>query len=103
MASAPLTLAQFKVDLGQLEEAIGTVQTQATLIGFRSSLIAGTIQGVPANGVSAGVDQFAEMAGACVTRMTALNDLLTEMIRRMRIAYDNYQQAEEANIGNFRQ
>ncbi len=33
--------------------------------------------------------------------MTALTDLLTEMISRMHTAYQNYLDAEQANIGNF--
>src|SRR5580658_1714622 len=102
MSSTTLTLAQFKIDLAQLDEAIGTIQTQASLIGFAVSEITGTLQLVPNNWTTPAETPFSDLAQACSTRMTALNELLTEMVRRMRISYHNYLQAEQTNVSNLR-
>jgi hypothetical protein len=102
VTSAPLTPARFKVDLAKLDEAITAVQMQAGLIGFRVSLITGMLQRVPYSWQTPAEVPFSELAQACTTQMDGLNALLTEMIRRMRCSYQNYLDAEQANVSNFR-
>jgi uncharacterized protein YukE len=101
MATKTVTLAEFKVDLSQFSSAIQAVSAQANIIETRCSDITAAMQGVQgAWNTPAGLG-FDELALACNKQMDALTALLTEMVQRMRAAYQTYVAVEEANTRNL--
>lgn len=97
-----LTISQFKVDLAQLEDAIGTIRTQAATIDTNCTEIKDALSEVPGAWNSPAEQlTFAPVAQACTTQINNLTDLLAEMIQRMQDAYQTYLAAEQANFKNF--
>jgi len=96
-----LTLSEFKVDLAALESASQAVAQQADIISQRTALITGVLQHIGTYWSTPAEQPFGELVQPCITQMTNLNELLTEMVSRMRTAYQNYLQAEQANVSNF--
>ena len=101
MSGQPMTMAGYKVDLQQMEDAITTIRQQAETIALRTSTIGTTLQGVPSFWNSPAEVPFGELAQACTTQMTTLTNLLEEMITRMTAAYQNYLDAEQSNVATF--
>ena len=98
-----LTLSEFKVDLQDLEDAIGAVKVQAEQIYAQTNEIKNilTMPDSPAIWGAPAAGSFNELQSACVTAMDTLNSLLAEMINRMHTAYENYHQAELDNFQNL--
>jgi WXG100 family type VII secretion target len=96
-----LTMAGFRVDLQQLEDAIGTVQAQADTINTRCTEIKQAMQEVPADWSSPAEQTFTPVMQACETQMDNLTTLLGQMITRMQAAYQTYLNAEQTNFSNF--
>lgn len=98
-----MTLSEFNVDLQSLSDAADAIQTQATTISDQCAAINQAFGQVTASGVwtTPAGGSFAELQAACTTAMTNLDNLLTEMISRMRAAYQNYHDAELSNFKNF--
>lgn len=96
-----LTLSQFKVDLDQLESAIGTVHAQADIINSNCQAITGIMNEVPGAWNSPAGQTFTVLAQACTKQMDALGGLLGEMIQRMQSAYQTYLNAERTNFNNL--
>jgi uncharacterized protein YukE len=59
------------------------------------------MQAAEANWTSPSSASFAAVQQACTTQMAALDDLLTEMITRLKATYQNYLDAETANTSNL--
>jgi uncharacterized protein YukE len=96
-----LTMTQFKVDLKQLENAIHVVSRQASIIDENSQYITSAMQEAPQVWVSPAGQTFDEVVPPCTKQMHALNELLTQMVQRMKAAYENYLNTERANIHNL--
>jgi WXG100 family type VII secretion target len=98
-----ITLEELKVDLQQLSDAADSIQGQATTIQEQCNEITQAFQLVAAPDVwsSPAGATFVDLETACTTALNNLNALLVEMISRMRAAYQNYHDAEEANFKNF--
>jgi uncharacterized protein YukE len=101
MAAKQLTPGEFKVDLGQFEDAIRTVTAQAGVIEARCQDITSLGQSVQSAWLTPAGLGFADLAQVCTRQSTALTALLTEMIQRMQAAYQTYVAAEQANFNNF--
>jgi WXG100 family type VII secretion target len=96
-----LTLSEFRVDLDDLESAIGTVQAQADSINTNCQAITGVMQDVPGSWNTPAGQTFSVLTQACITQMDALTGLLTEMIQRMQAAYQTYLNVEQTNTNNL--
>jgi WXG100 family type VII secretion target len=96
-----LTIGEFKVDLQQLEDAIGTVGAQADTINTRCAEIKEAMEDVPGDWSSPAEQTFTPVMQACSTQMDNLTQLLGEMVQRMQDAYQTYLNAEQANFQNF--
>lgn len=98
-----MTLAELKVDLQALNDAADSIQSQATTILEQCNEIAQAFQLVSAPDVwsSPAGGTFVELETACTAALNNLNSLLTEMVSRMRAAYQTYHDAEETNFNNL--
>jgi uncharacterized protein YukE len=101
MAAQTLTWPEFKVDLKQMDEAIGVLTLHAGYIDARAATITTLLQGVAANWSSPAELSFNDLQQACTRELSTLTGLLAEMISRMRTAYQNYLDAEQHNVSNF--
>jgi WXG100 family type VII secretion target len=101
MSTQPLTAAEFRVDLQQLEDAISTIQQQAETVALCTSTIGTMLTSVPSYWTSPAEVPFSQLAQACTRQMSILSSLLAEMVSRMRTAYQNYLDAEQTNYSSF--
>jgi uncharacterized protein YukE len=101
MAAVSLTPAEFKVDLGQFENAIQVVSAQAGVIDTSCEAITAAMQEVPQMWVTPAGQTFDELIPPCTSQMRALTDLLTQMVQRMRAAYQTYLVTEQTNTSNL--
>jgi uncharacterized protein YukE len=101
MATTSLSASSFKVDLDQLESAIGTVQAQAGTIKDQWTAIHAALQAAEAAWSSPAGQTLPPIVHACSGHMNTLISLLDEMIVRMQNAYLNYRNAEVANYRNI--
>ncbi|MGW0858483.1 WXG100 family type VII secretion target [Streptomyces sp. NPDC002690] len=96
-----LTPGEFKADLAQLLDAVGTVKRCTTTL---EDLVTGVDTAfTAAEGVwhSRAGTSFVELHTEFDGATAQLIELLHEMARRMRSAYDQYLDAETKNTGNF--
>jgi uncharacterized protein YukE len=96
-----LTPSQFTVDLDELENAIGTVQTHSDIISGNCQGITAVMQALPGYWITPAGSAFSAVAEACTTQMNALSALLGEMVRRMQAAHQTYLTMEQTNFGNL--
>jgi hypothetical protein len=101
MATKSLTMAEFKVDLAQFENAIQVVSAQAGIIDSSCQSVTTFMQIAPQSWVTPSGQTFDELAQACNRQLQALTGLLTEMVQRMQAAYQTYLATEEANTRNL--
>jgi WXG100 family type VII secretion target len=99
--AAKLTMTEFKVDLAQLENAIGVVSTQAGVIDRDCQSITMLMQQVSQMWVTPAGQTFAELIPPCTKQMHALTELLAQMVRRMRGAHETYVNIEQTNTRNL--
>jgi len=96
-----MTLSELKVDLAALSDAITSISGSASTIESLTGQINQTMMSsVDPNWVTPAGATFAAVQQACSAQMTRLTDLLTEIISRMKTAYENYLQAEVTNVSN---
>jgi WXG100 family type VII secretion target len=95
-----VTPAQFAVDLSTLNDAIGTVQTAAQAIEADTQTISTQMTALQADWISPAGTTFAEIAAAAQVAMQNMNNLLADIIARMRLSYQNYVVTETANTNN---
>ncbi len=98
--SDTITMAQFKVDLADLHDAIGTVQKAATAIDADCQTIVAQYAAIEAAWVSPAGTSFTEMSSILSNTMDMLVDLLADTVQRMQQSYDNYVEVEQANTQN---
>jgi uncharacterized protein YukE len=101
MSSTNLTVTQFKVDLGQMEEAIPVVAAQARIIDQNCADIKTLMAGVMVDWNSPAGKTFAELVPKCDHQMEALTNLLAQMSSRLKAAYHTYVTMEQTNLNNL--
>jgi uncharacterized protein YukE len=101
VAVASITLSELKVDLDDLEGAIGIVQTHADIINDSCSNIAAALHSVPGDWITPAGNIFDSVTQMCTTQMNTLTGLLGEMVQRMRTSHQNYLNMEQANVKNL--
>jgi uncharacterized protein YukE len=101
MATTSLTMAEFKVDLAQFENAIQVVTAQSSSIDTSCQEITTAMREAPQSWVTPSGRTFDELAQAASSQLQALTGLLTEMVQRMQAAYQTYLATEEANTRNL--
>jgi uncharacterized protein YukE len=92
---------EFRVDLGQLQHAIGTVRHHSGLIETCMGLIALHFENVREYWTTLAEASFEEMQQWFNRVQTALHQLLEEALRRLQAAYDTYRAAESTNVRNL--
>jgi hypothetical protein len=97
-----VTMAQFKVDLAELEHATDAVTAQAGVIDAHRQTITAALRGISQVWVTPARLTFDELTQPCINQMQALSDLLAEMTVRMRTAHHTYLAAEQANAHNLK-
>jgi WXG100 family type VII secretion target len=95
-----LTLAQFKVALGELHDAIGTVQSAADAIDDSCSTIKGQFDVVESAWTGPAGSTFVELTPVVTQVMDSLTQLLHDTVSRMQTTYENYLSVEEQNTKN---
>jgi len=98
---AELTWSEFKVDLAQLHQAIGTVGHEAGLIEDYMSRIAAHFSQVKEFWNTPTELSFEEVQQWFTRVQRDLLELLKETVRRLQAAYNNYHAAELANTNNL--
>jgi hypothetical protein len=90
----------FKVDLKDMASSMALVGSMATSIGDECSKISYQFFLVSHFGAwsSPAGDTFAAVETQLVSAMSALQELLGDIVIRMRQTYDNYVQTETANV-----
>jgi uncharacterized protein YukE len=88
----------FKVDLEDLASSIALVQSRATSIGDEYNKIKSLFGLLPDAWSSPAADTFTPLETQLLYAMSTLQLLLAQIVIRMRQTYDNYVQAETANV-----
>lgn len=99
--ASPTTWSEFKVDLGELYNAIGIIKNEHDLISDLLDHISSEFEACRNDWDTPAAVTFDSVKTWLTTAATDLNALLDEMVTRMRTAYDNYKNAEETNISNL--
>jgi uncharacterized protein YukE len=95
-----MSIADFKVNLADLKAATEIVSDKAKAIRQLSHMITERLQGVERAWISPAGGTFTELQIAATADMEMLNSVLDEMVRKMNIAHDNYELAEQNNTHN---
>lgn len=98
---AELTWSEFKVDLAQMRDAIGSVRRESDLIYGYMGQISAEFKGVKAAWVSPAELSFDDVQTWFTKASDDLHHLLEEMINRLQTSYDNYYATELANSQNL--
>jgi hypothetical protein len=89
---------QFKVLLGQMEDAIGTLEYHMGLLGTAGGLVNKEFDHATLSWDSPAADGFKELLPAVTTNLGELLDALDNIHSRLVTTYQNYQDMEQANI-----
>jgi uncharacterized protein YukE len=100
MAQQPLTETEFKVDLRQLSDAIGSVRRERDNIEHSMTYIGTEFRAAKEAWQFPSAYAYDDMQNWFMRVSGELKDLLDEIIRRMQDAYQTYHAAEVANTGN---
>jgi WXG100 family type VII secretion target len=101
LVADPITWDEFRVDLRQLRDAIGSIKREHITISDTMGSIASKFAGVKDSWDTPSAPSF-DAVQAWLLRVTQdLEDLLQDAIGRMQQAHDNYHRAEEANTHNL--
>ncbi|MBO8190328.1 WXG100 family type VII secretion target [Streptomyces oryzae] len=100
MSDSGYTIEQFRIDLKQLNEAIGTISTIKTEITDNMSAVRKIMNSLGDAWSGPAHNTFHPMKTWFDTTQTDLGEMLDEIIRRLQSSYDNYHAAEQANFGN---
>lgn len=98
---ADMTWSEFKVDLRQLHDAIGSVSHESGLIGAYMSQIAREFAAVKDDWAAPSEMSFEDVQRWFTRVQGDLHTLLDETVERMKKAYANYHAAELANTQNL--
>ncbi|RKR89413.1 WXG100 family type VII secretion target [Micromonospora pisi] len=89
-----VSLQEFKVMMGVFNDAIAVVDTQSKRINGVLSDISGTFSSVAQDWQSPAASTFGDLAREYETDAANLNDLLADILVRMRQTYKNYHDVE---------
>lgn len=89
---------QFKVLLGQMEDAIGTLEYHMGLLGTAGGLVNKAFDHATMSWDSPAADGFKELLPAVTTNLGELLDALDNIHSRLVTTYQNYLDMEQANI-----
>lgn len=96
----PISLDEFRVDLKQLQDAIGTVKREHGTISETMASVADEFARVK-DAWDTPSEQSFDAVQAWLLRVTHdLENILQDSIGRMQQSYDNYRRAEEENTKN---
>ena len=91
---------EFKADLAHMKQVMGSVNTESGHIRDAMNRIAGEFGKVAPAWDSPAEKSFDDVQRWFTRAQNDLNDLLDEIGRRLKQAYDNYHSAEYANLNN---
>jgi WXG100 family type VII secretion target len=98
MAEDSTGTIDWKVDLPALASATATVQTEAAKIKDTSARLYSVFNEIMLNWRGGAANSFRAEVPKFVQAEKDLAELLDEAVRRMKLAYDNYVDAEEKNV-----
>ncbi|MFI7608273.1 WXG100 family type VII secretion target [Micromonospora sp. NPDC049366] len=101
MPPREMSLTEFRVVMGVFGEAIRTVETQkgraeAALVDIRAAFIASE-----SHWQSPAADTYSSLMQEYDRDATALNELLADILRRLRRTYQNYRDVEARAVANL--
>jgi uncharacterized protein YukE len=96
-----MTPEDFRVNLQQLKDAIGSVGNESGLIEGYMKQIEGEFSQVKAYWDTPAEMSFEDVQKWFTRVQTHLHELLDETVRRMQTAYENYHNSEFANTQNL--
>ena len=100
MSDSGYTIEQFRIDLKQLHDAIGTITSIKTEITDHMSAVRRAMTSLGDVWTGPAQNTFEPLRTWFDTTQTDLGEMLEEIIRRLQSSYDNYHAAEQANFGN---
>jgi WXG100 family type VII secretion target len=100
VADGPTTFEEFKVDLQQLHNAIGSVRREHTAIRDAMSAIGNEFGAVKEAWGTPSTATYDDVQAWFMKVSNDLEDLLNDMANRLQTAYNNYKHAEETNVKN---
>jgi len=92
---------EFKVDLGQLHQAIGQVGRDRATIENCFNQITTQFNSLQANWQGPAAETYDELRTSLQNATAAMLHVLSEIISRMQATYDNYESAESSNARNL--
>jgi uncharacterized protein YukE len=98
----PKTFEEFKVDLKQLHNAIGSVRREHTAITDAMSAVGTEFGAVETAWGTPATTTFDDVQSWFVKVSKDLEDLLDDMVNRLQTAYNNYKHTEETNTQNLK-
>jgi WXG100 family type VII secretion target len=95
-----MTLAEFKVNLADLDDATNSVAAEAKNIRTLTEQITQRMKDAERVWICPAAGGYTDLQVVASTDMERLNTVLDGMVQRMRVAYQNYRHAEETNFRN---
>jgi uncharacterized protein YukE len=96
-----MSFSEFKVHLGELKQAIGTVTGQSEHAESVMAQIVADFEAVSTEWKTPSSASLEEVQQWFARSQTDLHSLLDEVVRRLQVAYDNYLDMETANYKNM--
>jgi WXG100 family type VII secretion target len=100
VADGPQTFEEFKVDLRQLQNAIGSVRREHSTISDAMSAIGNEFGAVKEAWETPSTATYDDVQAWFLRVSNDLEDLLDDMTNRLQTAYNNYKHVEETNTKN---
>jgi len=91
----------FMVDLGALQDAIGSVSSQRDVINEGVAQMRNDFSNIEASWQGPAAGSFTTLTATFNTAVDQLTSVLDEAISKMQTAYDNYASTEQTNTGNY--
>jgi WXG100 family type VII secretion target len=101
MANIQIGSDVFKVDLQQLQDAIGQISQDRDGISEDCADIATKFNALQGGWQGPAANSFEDLHVTLQNATTQMLDLLSDVISRMRTSYDNYESAETTNAQNL--
>ncbi|WP_329373741.1 WXG100 family type VII secretion target [Streptomyces sp. NBC_01483] len=96
-----MSFSEFKVHLGELKQAIGTVTSQSEHVESVMTQIVADFEAVSTEWKTPSSASLEEVQQWFARSQADLHGLLDEVVRRLQAAYDNYHDMEMANYKNM--
>lgn len=101
MVESSLTPQGWAVDLAQMADALALIRSKSQLISDHNDTILQQCQNAEDAWTSPAGETFADASDNVQTVLTDLHRMVENIGDRMQQQYDNYQQAEKANVKNL--